>query len=72
MEGNTMSVEEKLNQANGAIKEGVGKVTDDKKPENQGAAESGVSKVKEVAEDAKDAVKGAIEGVKNMVKKDDK
>lgn len=25
-----MSVEEKLNQANGAIKEGVGKVTDDK------------------------------------------
>ena len=26
-----MSVEEKLNQANGAIKEGVGKVTDDKK-----------------------------------------
>lgn len=32
----------------------------------------GVSKVKEVAEDAKDAVKGAIEGVKNIVKKDDK
>ena len=31
MEGNTMSVEEKLNQANGAIKEGVGKITDDKK-----------------------------------------
>ena len=26
-----MSVEEKLNQAKGAIKEGVGKVTDDKK-----------------------------------------
>jgi len=48
MEGNTMSVEEKLNQAKGAIKEG------------------------EVAEDAKEAVEGAIEGVKNMVKKDDK
>ena len=61
-----MSVEEKLNQANGAIKEGVGKVTDDKKTEKEGAAE------KEVAEDAKDAVKGAIEGVKNIVKKDDK
>jgi len=28
MEGNTMSVEEKLNQAKGAIKEGVGKITD--------------------------------------------
>ncbi|MCE2192828.1 CsbD family protein [Streptococcus thermophilus] len=67
-----MSVEEKLNQANGAVKEGVGKVTDDKKTEKEGAAEKGVSKVKEVAEDAKDAAKGAIEGVKNMVKKDDK
>lgn len=43
-----------------------------KKTEKEGAAEKGVSKVKEVAEDAKDAVKGAIEGVKNMVKKDDK
>ena len=72
MEGHTMSVEEKLNQANGAIKEGVGKVTDDKKTEKEGAAEKGVSKVREVAEDAKDAVKGAIEGVKNIVKKDDK
>lgn len=30
-----MSVEEKLNQANGAIKEGVGKVTDDKKPKKK-------------------------------------
>ncbi|MCE2098809.1 CsbD family protein [Streptococcus thermophilus] len=67
-----MSVEEKLNQANGTVKEGVGKVTDDKKTEKEGAAEKGVSKVKEVAEDAKDAVKGAIEGIKNMVKKDDK
>ena len=67
-----MSVEEKLNQAKGAIKEGVGKVTGDEKTENEGAAEKVVSKVKEVAEDAKDAVEGAIEGVKNMVKKDDK
>ena len=51
-----MSVEEKLNQANGAIKEGVGKVTDDKKTEKEGAAEKGVSKVKEVSIDAKDDV----------------
>ena len=34
-----MSVEEKLNQAKGAIKEGVGKITDDKKTEKEGAAE---------------------------------
>lgn len=67
-----MSVEEKLNQAKGAIKEGVGKVTGDEKTEKEGATEKVVSKVKEVAEDAKEAVEGAIEGVKNMVKKDDK
>ena len=67
-----MALEEKLNQAKGAFKEGVGKLTGDKKIEKEGAAEKAVSKVKEVAEDAKDAVEGAIESVKNMVKKDDK
>ena len=63
-----MSTEEKFNQAKGSVKEGLGKLTGDKKTEKEGAAEKVVSKVKEVAEDAK----GAIEGVKNMVKKDDK
>ena len=67
-----MSTEEKLNQAKGAIKEGVGKLTGDKKTEKEGATEKVVSKVKEVAEDAKEAVEGAIEGVKNMIKGDDK
>jgi len=67
-----MSAEEKLNQVAGSIKEGFGKLTGDKKLESEGATEQVVSKVKEVAEDAKDAVEGAIEGVKNMVKKDDK
>ena len=72
MEVKTMSVEEKLNQAKGSVKEGLGKLTGDKKTEKEGAAEKVVSKVKEVAEDAKDAVEGAIEGVKNMINKDDK
>ena len=67
-----MSTEEKVNQAKGAVKEGVGKLTGDKKTEKEGAAEKVVSKVKEVAEDAKEAVEGAIEGVKNMIKGDDK
>ena len=67
-----MSTEEKVNQAKGAVKEGFGKLTGDKKTEEEGAAEKVVSKVKEVAEDAKDAVEGAIEGVKNMIKGDDK
>ena len=67
-----MSTEEKINQAKGAVKEGFSKLTGDKKTEKEGAAEKVVSKVKEVAEDAKDAVEGAIEGVKNMIKGDDK
>ena len=67
-----MSTEEKINQSKGTVKEGFGKLTGDKKTEKEGAAEKVVSKVKEVAEDAKDAVEGAIEGVKNMIKGDDK
>ena len=66
-----MSTEEKLNQAAGAVKEGVGKLVGDKGLESEGAAEKVVSKVKEVAEDAKDAIEGAVEGVKNIFKKDD-
>ena len=65
-----MSAEEKLNQVAGSIKEGFGKLTGDKKLESEGATKQVVSKVKEVAEDAKDAVEGAIEGVKNIFKKD--
>ena len=65
-----MSAEEKLNQVAGSIKEGFGKLTGDKKLESEGATEQVVSKVKEVAEDAKDAVEGAIEGDKNIFKKD--
>ena len=67
-----MSTEEKVNQAKGAIKEGVGKLTGDENTEKEGTPEKVISKVKEVAEDAKDAVEGAIEGVKNMIKGDDK
>ncbi len=48
-----------------------GKLIGDKELENEGAAEKVVSKVKEVAEDAKDAVEGVVEGVKNMLHKDD-
>ncbi|WP_269797618.1 CsbD family protein [Streptococcus sp. SM5] len=66
-----MSTEEKFNQAAGAIKEGVGKLVGDKELEFEGATEKVVSKVKEVAEDAKDAVEGVVEGVKNILHKDD-
>ena len=66
-----MGMEEKIDQAKGAIKEGVGKLTGDKKIEKEGAAEKVTAKVKEVAEDVKDAIEGTIEGVKNIVNKDE-
>ena len=66
-----MSTEEKFNQAAGAIKEGVGKLVGDKELESEGATEKVVSKVKEIAEDAKDAVEGVVEGVKNILHKED-
>lgn len=67
-----MSIEEKIDQAKGAIKEGAGKVTGDKKTEIEGAVEKAAAKVKDVAEDLKDAVDGAIDGVKNIVNKENK
>lgn len=68
----TMSLEDKIDQAKGALKEGLGKVSGDKKIEKEGAAEKVTSKIKEVAEDVKDAIDGTIEGVKNVVNKDQK
>ena len=63
-----MSIEEKIDQAKGAAKEGVGKLTGDKKIEKEGAAEKAATKVKEVAEDVKDAIEeGTIDGVKNII-----
>ena len=66
-----MSIEEKLDQAKGSVKEGIGKLTGDEKLEKEGTAEKVTSKVKEVIVDVKDAVEGAIESVKNVVKKDE-
>lgn len=59
-----MSLENKLEQATGAIKEGFGKVAGDSKTEAEGAVEKTVAKAKEVVEDAK----GAVEGLKNAFK----
>lgn len=42
-----MGIEDKLNQAKGALKEGTGKLTGDKKTEIEGAVEKVVSKAKD-------------------------
>ena len=61
-----MSFEDKINQAKDSIKEGLEKITGDENIE----LENVVSKVKEVAEDSKSNVEGAIDTVKNLFKKD--
>ena len=66
-----MSLENKFDQAKSAVKEGVGKVTGDNKTEAEGFVEKTVAKAKEVAEDAQEAVEGAVSGVKNIFKKDE-
>ena len=78
-----MALENKLNQAKGALKENAGKLTGDKQLEAEGTIENTVAKVKDVAntvaedikktaDDAKDAVEGAISGLKNALGDDDK
>ncbi|EHJ57737.1 hypothetical protein HMPREF9318_00531 [Streptococcus urinalis FB127-CNA-2] len=60
----------KLDKVFGSLKETVGKVTGDKEVETEGKVEKGSGKVKEGLADAKDTVKGAINGLKNKEDKD--
>ena len=63
-----MSLENKFDEIKGSVKEGLGKLTGDKSLEGEGLAEQVVSKVKEAAGDAKDAVEGVIDSVKDKLK----
>ena len=63
-----MSLETKFDEIKGSVKEGLGKLTGDKSVEGEGLAEQVVSKVKEAAEDAKEAVEGVIDSVKDKLK----
>ena len=63
-----MSLENKFEEIKGSVKEGLGKLTGDNSLEAEGLAEQVVSKVKEAAEDAKDAVEGVIDSVKDKLK----
>ena len=64
-----MGIEDKLNHAKGALKEGTGKLTGDKKTEIEGAVEKVVAKAKDGLEDVKEGIEGAVEGLKNNFKK---
>ena len=65
-----MSLEDKIDQLKGAVKEGVGKISGDVKAEKEGAAEQATAKAKEVAGNVKDALEGTLDGVKNILNKD--
>ena len=65
-----ITLQNKIDQAKGAVKEGLGKVSGDKKTEFEGAVEKVAAKVKEVGESVKESVEGAAEGLKNAVSKD--
>ncbi|MDG3142351.1 CsbD family protein [Streptococcus suis] len=61
--------EEKMNakveKMSGNVKEGVGKLTGDKRTESEGKLEKVTGEVKEKLADAKDTVKGIIDGFKD-------
>lgn len=64
-----MSLEDKLQQATGAAKEVLGKATGDKSTETEGSVEKNLAKAKEVLENVKEGVEGAVEGIKNTFNK---
>ena len=64
-----MGIEDKLNQAKGALKESAGKLTGDKKTEIEGAVEKVVAKAKDGIKYVKEGVDDAVEVLKNSFKK---
>ena len=52
-----MALDDKLDQVKGAVKENVGKLTDDKQMEAEGVVENTVAKVKDAANDIADDVR---------------
>ena len=69
-----MSTDEKLENAKdkvgGQAKEGLGKVTGDKQTEAEGQTQQGKADAKDKLQDARDTVKGAVDGMFGKDKKD--
>ena len=63
-----MGIEDKLNQAKGALKEGAGKLTGDKKTEIEGAVEKVVAKAKDGIKYVKEGVDDALKSLKIALK----
>ena len=69
-----MSTDEKFDNAKdklgGQAKEGLGKLTGDKEAETEGQAQQGKADAKDKLQDARDTVKGAVDGLLGKDKKD--
>lgn len=59
----------KLDQVKGSLKEGLGKVTGDKKAEVEGLVDKTLAKGKEIIDDIKEGSEGAIDSVKKALDK---
>ena len=69
-----MSTDEKFENSKdklgGQAKEGLGKLTGDKETEAEGRAQQGRADAKDKLQDARDTVKGAVDGLLGKDKKD--
>ncbi|SFR70417.1 CsbD-like [Streptococcus equinus] len=62
-------IKAKLDQVKGGIKQGVGKVTGNKKLEAEGMVEKTIAKGKEVVDDIKEGTEGAVDSIKKALDK---
>lgn len=51
-------------KAEGTFKKAAGKLTDDQQTESEGEAQKGKADIKDKVHDAKESVKGAVQGLK--------
>lgn len=69
-----MSTDEKFENSKdklgGQAKEGLGKLTGDKETETEGQAQQGKADAKDKLQDARDTVKGAVDGLRGKDSKD--
>ncbi len=61
----------KLDHVKGSLKEGLGKVTGDKKLETEGLVEKTIAKGKELVDDVKESTEGAVDSIKKALNKED-
>ena len=62
-------IKAKLDQVKGSLKEGLGKVTGDKKVEIEGLVDKTLAKGREIVDDIKEGSEGAVDSIKKALDK---